>query len=235
MGRKALLAGVALGALLMGTTGSVADSRSRLVMDAPADANGGPVSQFYGSINPFYGPIDPFYGSINPFYGSINPFYGTISPFWGDINPFWGDINPFYGNIDPFYGNIDPFWRDTGPQWGAINSSWNQLQAGNASDYSGLQTQLKAFLGQNESFWSGAVQKYTGKNFADGYANAMLAKYGIDPNNAASLANVSAQTRSAFFLNWYDGLMNFTGVDHVDWWMPAVHWTPQLTQIQGTG
>ena len=248
MGRKALLAGVALGALLLGTAGSFADSRSRLSLDAPADA-GGPVSQFYGNINPFYGSINPFYGSINPFYGSINPFWGDINPFWGDINPFYGNIDPFYGNIDPFWGDINPFygtinpfwatvmpfWRDAGPQWGAINSSWNQLQSSNASDYTGLQAQFKAFLNQNASFWGGAVQKYTGKNFSDGFANAMLAKYGIDPNDAASLANINVQTRSAFFLNWYDGLMNFTGVDHVDWWMPAVHWSPQLTQIQGAG
>ena len=249
MGRKTLLAGVALGALLMGTAPSLADSHSRLVLDAPAGGNDGPVSQFYGNINPFYGSINPFYGSINPFYGTISPFWGDINPFWGDINPFygnidpfygnidpfWGDINPFYGTINPFWGTIQPFWHDAGPQWGAINTAWNQLQAGNATDYSSLQAQLKTFLGQNEAFWSGAVQKYTGKSFADGFANQMLAKYGIDPNDAASLANVSVQTRSAFFLNWYDGLMNFTGVDHVDWWMPSVHWSPQLTQIQGAG
>ncbi len=62
----------------------------------------------------------------------------------------------------------------------------------------------------------------------------MLANYGINPNDPNSLANTDAATRSFFFLNWYDGLMNFTGVDHVDWWMPAVHWSPSLAQIQGS-
>jgi hypothetical protein len=228
---------------------SAAHADTKLTLDAPASGNN--VSQFYGSINPFYGPIDPFYGSINPFYGSINPFYGSISPFWGDITPFYGSINPFYGSIDPFYGSINPFWgnislfgassfwpsvmpywRDAGPQWGQINTLWSNLQAGNSSDYSQLQTQLNQFLGQASNFWDGQVRKYTGKGFYDGYANAMLAKYGIDPNDPNALANISVQKRSEFFLNWYDGLMNYTGVDHVDWWMPAINWSPALTQTQ---
>ncbi|MBS0470581.1 MAG: S8 family serine peptidase [Proteobacteria bacterium] len=217
-----------------------------LILDAPANPNDNSVSPFYGSINPFYGSINPFYGSINPFYGSISPFWGDITPFWGDITPFYGSINPFYGSINPFWGSITPFgnnafwptvmpyWQNAGPQWGQINTLWNQLQSSNATDYSQLQRQLQQFLGQASSFWNGAVEKYTNKDFSAGFADDMLAKYGIDPNDAASLANVSVQTRSAFFLNFYDGLMNFTGVDHVDWWMPAVNWSPELTQTQGS-
>ncbi|HEY4115465.1 MAG TPA: S8 family serine peptidase, partial [Rhizomicrobium sp.] len=51
-----------------------------------------------------------------------------------------------------------------------------------------------------------------------------------DPTNAASLANTSAETRSAFFLNVYDSAMELTKLDHVDWWMAAIHWSPQLVQ-----
>lgn len=223
----------------------------------------GDIDPFYGDIDPFYGDIDPFYGDIDPFYGDIDPFtgatnhsYGDISPFWGDIDPFWGDIDPFYGDIDPFYGDIDPFWGDidpfwgdidpfwskvgpfwkaAGPEWGDINTLWNSLQSSDATDYAPLQTKLQDFLANAASVWGSAVQKYTGKGFADGFADAMLAKYGINPNDPASLANVDGATRSAFFLNWYDGLMNFTGVDHVDWWMPAINWSPMLEQTADTG
>ena len=39
--------------------------------------------------------------------------------------------------------------------------------------------------------------------------------------------------RALFFLEWYDGLMNFTGTDHVDHWMKTVNWSPALTRAQG--
>ncbi|HEX4412143.1 MAG TPA: S8 family peptidase, partial [Lacipirellulaceae bacterium] len=239
------------------STNSTSSTTSSIsVSSAPLEQFSGSVGPFYGHIDPFYGSINPFYGSINPFYGRINPFYGQISPFWGSttqfwgtinpfygsinpfygkIDPFWGTINPFYGSINPFYGTISPFWQSAGPQWGALNLEWANLQASSTSNYSSLQTQLNSFIASAQSFWGAAVQKATGKDFMSGFASAMLAKYGIDPNNPASLANVDAATRSAFFLNWYDGLMNYAGVDHVDWWMGAVHWTPQLSQIQNAG
>jgi hypothetical protein len=243
MFRKALMAGVALGCMTVGfdAQGAVL----RLTADTTPAMN--TIEPFYGSINPFYGSINPFYGSINPFYGQISPFWGDISPFWGTINPFygsinpfygptdqfWGTINPFYGNINPFFATVGPYWQSAGPQWGAINNLWNQLQTSNATDYSGLQIQIKAFMSQAETFWGPAVMKYTGKDFDSGFADDMLAKYGIDLNDPQSLANADPATRSYFFLNWYDGLMNFTGVDHVDWWMPSVNWSPLLSQIQG--
>ncbi|MGN6515383.1 MAG: S8 family peptidase [Rhizomicrobium sp.] len=258
--RKALLAGVALGCLLCADTASagllsnivksatsttssvvstVLPGSNGFVLDAPADPNNPKVHPFYGNINPFYGNINPFYGNINPFYGNISPFWGNISPFWGSINPFYGSISPFYGNISPFWGSINPFdasigpfWQSAGPQWGAINTLWNDLQASNATDYSGLQAQLKGFIASSSDFWSAAVHKYTGKDFNSGFADAVLSTYGIDPDDASSLANVSPMVRSAFMLSWYDGLMNFTGVDHVDWWMSSVDWSPALTKIQ---
>jgi len=221
------------------TVSTVLPAAGGLVLDAPADGSDTAVHPFYGNINPFYGSINPFYGNINPFYGSISPFWGNISPFYGNINPFYGNISPFYGSINPFWGSINPFdasiapfWQGAGPQWGAINTLWNNLQASNATDYSGLQTQLKQFISDSSTFWSPAVKKYTGKDFDSGFADAVLAAYGINPNDASSLANVSATARSAFMLSWYDGLMNFTGVDHVDWWMGAVNWSPSLTAVQ---
>lgn len=246
--RKMLLAGAAVACLMAGSSAQ-AGFLSGLTQSSPKSSSDQKMVQpFYGSINPFYGSINPFYGSINPFYGTISPFWGDISPFWGTIDPFYGTINPFYGTIDPFWGTIDPFgadtntfwgtvgpyWKSAGPQWGAINKEWGALQSANATDYSTLQQQMTAFFQQAQDFWGPAVQKYTGKDFASGFANDMMAKYNIDVNDPASLANTDAATRSFFFLNWYDGLMNFTGVDHLDWWMPAINWSPMLAQTAGS-
>jgi hypothetical protein len=213
----------------------------------PAGSNdGGAIAPFYGKVNPFYGKVNPFYGKVNPFYGKISPFWGDITPYWGKVNPFYGKVNPFYGNTDQFWGKINPFagsnpffatvgpyWETAGPEWGAISTTWQQLQDSNATDYSGLQAQIDAFMDKANAFWDPQVRKYTGKDFYSGFANQMLANYGINPADPTSLANTDVATRSYFFLNWYDGLMNFTGVDHVDWWMPAINWSPNLAQIQG--
>jgi hypothetical protein len=211
---------------------------------------GGQVTPFYGTdggpVDPFYGPINPFYGAINPFYGTISPFWGNIQPFWGPINPFYGTINPFYGPIDPFWGTINPFgddaflssiypyWSAAGPAWGALNTEWNDLQNAGASDYSHLQSALMAYFADANAFWGAAVKAKTGRSFYS-FAGAILAKYGIDPRNQASLAQASPEARSAFFFNLYDGLMDCIGVDHADWWMAAVHWSPELARDQGNG
>ena len=63
----------------------------------------------------------------------------------------------------------------------------------------------------------------------------MFAKYGVDLNDPGTLDNMSANDRSRFFLEWYDGLMAYSGRDMVDHWMPQVNWSPALTQDQGNG
>lgn len=203
---------------------------------------GGPINQFYGvdggPIDPFYGPINPFYGGIYPFYGQISPFWGQITPFWGSINPFYGTVQPFYGTIDPFWGSINPFnanpflsqvypyWDTVGPQWGTLNTLWNNLQAQGATDYSQVQAGLNDFVNTTVSFWG---------DQAGQYVTQLYAKFGIDPNNQASLAIVTPEVRSAFFMNLYDSAMNLTGLDHVDWWMAAVHWDPEIANDQTPG
>ncbi|MBV9570453.1 MAG: S8 family serine peptidase [Alphaproteobacteria bacterium] len=232
--RKWLLAGIAAISMVAVESGPAAAGKQQ--------DQGGQITQFYGVDG---GPIDPFYGPINPFYGGIYPFYGQISPFWGDIAPFWGTINPFYGTIQPFFGNIDPFWGTinpfsanqflqqvfpywnlVGPQWGALNTTWNDLQASGANDYTAVQAGLNAFVATTVLFWG---------DQAGQYVQRMYEKYGIDPSDQQSLAYISPEQRSAFFMNLYDNLMNFSYIDHVDWWMGAVHWGPQLVQTQGPG
>jgi len=248
--RKWLLASVAFACVA--AAGEV-QAGAPLVRLAPEQVltgtdSGGDIAPFYGKVNPFYGKVNPFYGKVNPFYGKISPFWGDITQYWGKVNPFygkvnpfygpndqfWGKINPFYGKVNPFFSAVGPYWETAGPEWGAINTNWQQLQDTHAADYSGLQTQIGAFMAKANAVWDPQVRKYTGKGFYEGFANQMLANYGIDPNDPASLANADVATRSYFFLNWYDGLMNFTGVDHVDWWMPAINWSPSLAQTAGT-
>jgi hypothetical protein len=242
--RTCLLAGIAAAALCVGAPAMAKGAANKRLasIDAPINPFYGQINPFYGSINPFYGLINPFYGDISPFWGDntqfwgkINPFWGSIQPFYGDIDPFWGNITPFSGAVNPFWGKIQPFWRDAGPQWGALDANWRDLQMAGGGDYSDVQLQLSAFIADAASFWGAAVTSATHKDFMSGFAAPLLSRYGIDPDNAASLANVGPQQRAGFFLAWYDGLMNFAGADHVDWWMGAVHWSPALTQVEGLG
>ncbi len=207
------------------------------------------ISPYYGDINPFYGDINPFYGDINPFYGDISPFWGDISPFWGDISPFygdidafWGDIDAFYGDIDAFYGDIDAFygdigafWGDIGPFWGDIDAFWGDIGAFNDGEYGTLLTDLNALFDRAEDIFGPAYQGVTGTDFESGFQAELTARFGIDLNDARSLEGLDAEDRARFFLEFYDGLMRYSGRDHVDHWMPAINWTPRLAQEAGGG
>jgi Subtilase family len=209
----------------------------------PAAAEAAPQNP----VKPLYGNIDPFYRDINAFWGNISPFYGNIDPFWGNISPFYGNISPFWGNIDPFtsstlaaapaWGNIQPFWQDLGGYWNTTNSLWGSAgsYSANPAAYTDLAARLDEIVRRSQSTWGAAVTSVTGKSFAEGFANPLFAKYGIDPNNPASLATLSAAQRSHFFMDWYDGLMGFSGHDRPDHWMKTVNWSPAITQQQGYG
>ena len=198
-------------------------------------------------VIPNYGHINPFYGHINPFYGHINPFYGHINPFWGNINAFWGHINPFYGHINAFWGEeggadlssqwgeIGAFWAEIGPTWGNINAFWGNINAFTDSDYARLSADLQSLFDQAEAVFGAAITARTGQSFDQGFLNALLARYGIDPSDPDTLADMTPERRSAFFLDFYDGLMTFSGRDHVDHWMPAIGWSPALAARVGGG
>ena len=212
----------------------------------------GNINAFYGNINAFYGNINAFSGELNPFYGNINAFWGNINPFYGNINAFWGNINAFYGNINAFavsdktmdgyvkptWGNINAFWGQVGPTWGNINAFWGNINAFSSTapnDYIKLADQFRAMADVSRNFWSASIESQTGKSFDDAFLNPILAKWGVDLNNPASLANLEEGGRLRFMLDWYDQLMNYSGTDHVDWWMKSVNWTPQLTTTLGGG
>ena len=207
--------------------------RSNNPIDNGFDTYANELNPFWGNINPFWGNINPFYGNISPFWGNISPFWGNINPFWGNINAWWGDISPFWGNVSPFWGNINAFWGDVGPQWGNINAWWGNISPFSEytySDYVTLQGMLVDFYNTSEDTWGERILEQTGQDFYSGFAAEVFGKYGIDLNDPSSLDGWSAADRSMFFLDWYDGLMNFSGMDRVDHWMGTVKWSPALTQ-----
>lgn len=214
----------------------------------------GDIDPFYGTINPFYGNIDAFWGTINPFWGTINPFYGDIDPFYGDISPFYGDISAFWGDINPFYGDIvafegelssiSNFGQQLNTQIAATETNWSSLNYTIASDGSVdmswdgvpnmVHNELNTLINQAEAQFGAAYTAKTGKNFRDGFVAEILAEHGIDMTSKESLAKTAGE-RAAFYLDWNDGLMMYSGVDLVDHWMPMINWTPSITQIQGSG
>lgn len=195
----------------------------------------GDINPFWGDIQPFYGDIQPFYGDIQPFYGTIHPWWGDIQPFYGDINPFWGDIQPFYGDINAFWGDIGAFWGDIGPFWGDINAFWGDIGAFSTEDFEALASDLDSLFAQAEQVFGPAIQVSTGLSFEEAFLNDITARFGIDTSDPQSLADLSVEERSEFFLAFYDGLMSFTGIDHVDHWMAQVNWSPALSQRVGGG
>ena len=235
--RKVLIQSVAVAAVL---------SMSTPIYAGDITPFSGDINPFSGDINPFSGDINPFSGDINPFRGDIDPFYGDISPFWGDTSSFWGDVSP-YGGDAAFWGTLSTsnsvngqsvYWETVGPMWGDINKKWAGLGTYDASssyDYFLLRNDLNAMITLTEAQWGAQIFAATGQNARPGFVDPLLAKYGLTYSNLSTFDDLTAAERSAFFMDWYDGLMVYSGQDRVDHWMPQVNWSPALTQDQGEG
>ncbi len=193
----------------------------------------GNISAFSGATNPFYGEINPHYGYISPFWGNISPFWGNISPFWGNISPFWGNISPFEGETGLFWGNVNAFWGEIGPFWGTISAFWGNISAFTEADFVKLASDLDTLFAEADAVFGPAIQAATGHSMEEAFLAELNARYGIDTSDPHALAELDAEERSAFFLEFYDSLMGFTGADRVDHWMPAIGWTPALAQRVG--
>ena len=216
-----------------------------------------PVTALYGSISPVYGSISPFYGSISPVYGSISPFWGNISGYWSSVSlqpagaavspylagnftlngitPFWGTIKPYTGAISG--SKLEEYWLAAGPAYKTTLTNWNKISAtAPTSNYAGIATNLSDMVKKASEYWTAAVvPKGKSGTFKTVFADPLMAKYGIDPAKPATLAALTPTQRAMFFVDWYDGLMNYTGTDHIDHWMALSNWSPSLTQIEGSG
>lgn len=200
----------------------------------------GRISPFYGQISPFEGDIDPFWGRISPFEdGSVEPFWGRISPFEGDIESFWGRISPFEGGeVEPFWGRISPFWGRISPFMGDLQANWGRISPfddTNPDDHQALLEQIQYLIDESRAFWEDQILAQTGQSFEEAFLNDLLKEFGIDLDDPSSLDGMTAAERAAFQFAWYDGLMSFSGQDHVDHWMETANWSPALTQMQGMG
>nr|WP_299855129.1 S8 family peptidase [Sphingomonas bacterium] len=216
---------------------------------APLPTAARPTIAYNGDLKAQVGNIRTFMGNIRTFWGDASPFFGNIRTFWGDASPFdtsapnfWGNLQTYNGGaqnnvVAPTMGNIRTFWSDLGPTINTIHTSWTGLgdYTSNPLGYAAVNTQLLTLIATSQATWGAAVQAQTGKSFADGFARPLLSKYGIDLSNPQSLANLAPELRDQFFFDWYDGLMNFSGTDHVDHWMKEINWTPALTQTLGNG
>ncbi len=199
-----------------------------------------PVAAFSDSIQPQWGQIRGFWGDNTPFWGQIRGFWGDAGPYADDLTPFWGQIRgfsytPVDGSLTPSWGQIRGFAGDIGASWGQIRGFWGGIGSYSAApqDYTTLATMLNGMVNQSQTVFGAAVQAQTGQSFTTAFANPLFAKYGIDLNNPQSLASLDANAREHFFLDWWDGLMNYSGVDHIDHWMKEVNWSPALTQQVG--
>ena len=149
---------------------------------------------------------------------------------WRNIRAFrsWRNIRAFegYPDINAFGADLDLFWDDVAPNWEALSvTDDSQTKLDLISD----------IVSSSEAFWGDAVAEQTGLTFSDGFANALFEEYGIDLTDASSLDDFSIADIVYFHFDWHDGLMNFTCTDHVDWWMSATNWTPEITETQGGG
>ncbi len=197
-----------------------------------------------GNLDPFAGNIDPFAGNIDPFGGNIDPFGGNIDPFAGNLDPFGGNLDPFGGNIDPFAGTtplstatVSAFWSQFATGWKATASTLASLKAAptGAAQRQAFATNLNALVTSSAQFWGERVTHKTGQTFRAGFADKLFAKYGVSLDDPASFAALTDSQRNRLAFDWYDGLMDFAGIDHVDRWMSQVRWNPTLTKIQGGG
>ena len=165
--------------------------------------------------------------------------------FWGDIDAFWGDIDAFeggvfislWGDIDAFWGDIDAFGGGVAPLWGDIDAFWGDIDAFGPNDPARLHLQgdFNELVARSGDFGAPRLRKRRARLSGMAFAAGVFAKHGIDINDPSTFDGFSGVDRTRFFFDWYDGLMEFSGRDHADWWMKATNWTPTLTQTVGAG
>lgn len=206
--------------------------------DSPTSVNGinplkGRLRAFDGDLAPHIGHVASLAGPIDPSKGRLRAFEGDLDPYKGRLRAFWGDLTPATGELDPKIAQISSFTDSFLPASSAIIASWNAAQA--SGDYSEVLALITELIEATDEQWDDDVRTQTGRSFTASVTNPFLAKWGFDLANPASLAGRDAFDRSMFLLDWYDTVMNFSGMDRYDHWMNAVNWTPALTQVQGGG
>ncbi|MFC6199000.1 S8 family peptidase [Ponticaulis profundi] len=193
----------------------------------------GDLDTFWGDLDTFQGPLDASYGDLDTFWGDLDTFNGNLDSSWGDLDTFWGNFQVFWGDLDTFWGDLDTFWGDLDTFWGDLDTFWGDLDTfgpTTEAEYEQVLSDLGTFYNLSQEKFGVPVAMLTGQDFWQGFAKDVFDKYGIDPSDPSSLADLDSVDRAKFFVDWYDGLMQFSGVDRVDHWMNDVSWSPALTQ-----
>lgn len=193
----------------------------------------GRIRSFTGDLAPHLGMVSSLSGPIDPSTGRIRSFEGDIDPYTGRIRSFWGNLTPPTGELDPKITQISGFTDSFLPASQAIIASWTAAQT--SGNFTEVVAGLNQLLAASKQQWEDDVTAQTGKDFTATVANPFLAKWNVNLANSSTLAGLDAFDRSMFLLDWYDTVMNFSGMDRYDHWMNAVRWTPALTQVQGGG
>ncbi len=214
--------------------------------DRPIKPLAGKIRTFAGALTGTAGKIRTFQDNLEPDAGKIRTFAGNIAGLAGKIRTFqtqnftttgvdpnfWGSLQPLSGSLAASAGKIRTFAGAYEAQAGKIRTFAGKIRTFTTDTTSAkaMLTEINKMVSSSEATWGSAVQQQTGKSFYDGYACAMLMKYHIDLKNSASLSTLDEATLELFLMDWYDNLMNFSGVDQTDYWMPQVGWTPAMTQ-----
>lgn len=200
----------------------------------------GDIDPYRGLIRAFEGDIDPARGLIRAFEGDIDPSRGLIRAFEGDIDPyrgliraFWGDITPVAGDLDPKFGRIRAFTDSFMPSSSAISAAWTQAEQ--TKDYAQVTALLDGLISETSQQWQTQVQQSTGGTFENVVQAPFLAKWKVQLSDPQTIAGWDQFDRQYFLLDWYDTVMNHSGMDRYDHWMNAVKWRPSITQVQGGG
>jgi len=231
---------------------------------APSAQAGGTVQPMWGSVSPLWGSVSPLWGSVSPLWGSVSPLWGSVSPLWGSVSPLWGSVSPldgsttklnpytaststvngvsaFWGTTVPYTNNmtaagLNTYWLNTGITMKNIDTAWAAVPAGSgAAAYASVATQINSLNSSATTFWNPAIVAKGGVSYQAAVATPLLAKYGINLSSPATLATLDQTKRAQFFLEFYDRLMDYTGTDHIDYWMNLVNWSPSVTQTLGSG
>jgi hypothetical protein len=113
---------------------------------------------------------------------------------------------------------------------------WAEAQkTGSRSKFTEVNAKIGEVTQKADEFWGATYKAKTGQTLSAGFVAPLLAKYGISSTDATSLSKLTVGQQAMLFMEFYDGLMNYAGADHVDHWMGATRWNPQLTQTMGSG
>ena len=240
--RAKLLSSIATVAMALGTASTLQAQTTTTTATPTASPTAKPVKPVYRNVRAFYRNVRAFWGDVNPFYRNVRAFWGDVDPFYRNVRAFWGDLDPAVNAAAagaPAYAGVGPFWEGVGTEWDGISSSWQTAGTygpESAASYADVASRMRAMIASSKSFWGDAVIRQSGaSSFEEGFSNEFLARYGIDLDDPSTLSQLPANEQSAFFVEWYDGLMAFSGTDHADWWMRSANWSPKLTQQQSAG